>query len=386
MTGNLTLHDARVLTTVGLSEPRTVAVADGVIAAHPRPGAEDVDAGGRALLPGLIDSHVHIASEQQLTQCARWGVTTVLDMAAADWPAVEAMRRNGARADPPTVRPTLLSAGFPACAPRGTAVRRMGFPASSAVTGPQDAERFVAERRAQGVDYVKIVLDERVLPLQPRPLAPETVTALTAAAHRAGLLVIVHATSTKSFAVAARAGADVITHMPLATALRPDQAADHARGRIAVCPTMVMMKTLIEHFPAPIKPPRIRYDNVRAGVAALHAAGVALLAGTDANTDPTAPVQVAHGSSLHEELALLVDAGLSPVQALAATTSVPSDVFGLGDRGRVQVGQRADLVLVDGDPTRDITATRRVQRVWIAGRPVAAVPSTAAGAPGLSDR
>jgi imidazolonepropionase-like amidohydrolase len=101
-------------------------------------------------------------------------------------------------------------------------------------------------------------------------------------------------------------------------------------------------------------------------VRALRAAGVPLLAGTDA------PVlgRGVHGASLHRELELLVEAGLTPVETLAAATSVPASVFGLADRGRIAPGLRADLLLVAGDPTRQITATRAIRRVWARGRAV----------------
>jgi imidazolonepropionase-like amidohydrolase len=70
---------------------------------------------------------------------------------------------------------------------------------------------------------------------------------------------------------------------------------------------------------------------------------------------------------MHRELLLLTEAGLSAEEALAAATSVPARHFGLTDRGRIAPGLRADLVLVDGDPTRDITATRAIADVWRRG-------------------
>jgi hypothetical protein len=97
-------------------------------------------------------------------------------------------------------------------------------------------------------------------------------------------------------------------------------------------------------------------------VARLHEAGVRLLASTDAPNPGTT-----HGPSLHDELALLVHAGLSPTAALRAATADPADVFGLHDRGRIAPGKRADLVLVDGDPGRNVTATRAIRGVWKAG-------------------
>src|SRR5690606_34436530 len=88
-------------------------------------------------------------------------------------------------------------------------------------------------------------------------------------------------------------------------------------------------------------------------VRALHAAGVDILAGSDAPNPGTA-----HGVSLHHELELLVRAGLSPAQALTAATSLLAKRFGLSERGVIAAGMRADLVLVEGDPLADIRQTR----------------------------
>ena len=71
--------------------------------------------------------------------------------------------------------------------------------------------------------------------------------------------------------------------------------------------------------------------------------------------------------SLHDELELLVAAGLSTVEALRAVTVLPAKHFGLTDRGAIRPGLRADLVLLDGDPVADIRATRAICRVWCAG-------------------
>ena len=99
-----------------------------------------------------------------------------------------------------------------------------------------------------------------------------------------------------------------------------------------------------------------------AGCRRFAAAGLPVLAGTDAPNPGTV-----HGASLHRELELLVGAGLSPVEALRAATSVPARVFGLADRGLVAPGLRADLVLVEGDPRQDITHTRAIVGVWKRG-------------------
>lgn len=106
-------------------------------------------------------------------------------------------------------------------------------------------------------------------------------------------------------------------------------------------------------------------QHATANVRALRDAGVPVLAGTDAGNSGTT-----YGASLHEELDLLVRAGHTPTEALAGATSLPARRFGLTDRGRIATGTRAGLVLVDGDPTTDITATRNIAAIWKNGYPI----------------
>ncbi len=98
----------------------------------------------------------------------------------------------------------------------------------------------------------------------------------------------------------------------------------------------------------------IALDNVRR----LHAAGVAILAGSDAPNPGTA-----QGLSLHRELQLLVDAGLSEREALDAATRQPARYFGLDGRGAIEIGNRADLIVVDGNPLQDISTSTVLQLV-----------------------
>ena len=102
--------------------------------------------------------------------------------------------------------------------------------------------------------------------------------------------------------------------------------------------------------------------NAEKAVRQLKAAHVPNLAGTDAPNPGTT-----HGASLHRELELLAQSGLSPTEALSAATAVPAARFGLDDRGVIAPGKRADLLLVEGDPTTEINDTRRIAGVWKAG-------------------
>jgi Amidohydrolase family len=110
--------------------------------------------------------------------------------------------------------------------------------------------------------------------------------------------------------------------------------------------------------------PKLKLAYAKAAIAALRRAGVPILAGTDA----PAP-GLAHGLSLHHELELLVSSGLTPLAALASATSEPARAFGFHDRGRIAEGLRADLLLVNGDPTVDIRATRDIVGIWKLGVP-----------------
>jgi imidazolonepropionase-like amidohydrolase len=107
---------------------------------------------------------------------------------------------------------------------------------------------------------------------------------------------------------------------------------------------------------------RHQYEYAQAAVKALHDAGITILAGTDAPNPGTG-----YGASMHAELLLLTESGLTPEEALHAATAAPAREFGLIDRGRIEPGRRADLLLVKGDPSEDIRATRDIIKVWKAG-------------------
>ncbi len=124
------------------------------------------------------------------------------------------------------------------------------------------------------------------------------------------------------------------------------------------------VRMLKASFPGKSAPPELLKIPGKT-VKTLKDAGVRILAGTDCSNPGTA-----HGASLHRELALLVAAGLKPIDALAAATSVTADVFGLTDRGRIAPGLRADLILVAGDPTTQIAATRAIVGVWKQGHAI----------------
>jgi imidazolonepropionase-like amidohydrolase len=368
----IALTNVRVFDGERLLAPATVVLEDAMISARTSAdgalNADVVDGGGGTLLPGLIDTHVHVDKVSQLEASASWGVTTMLDMGNKDLAGLATLKTGQGL-------PTLRSAGNPASAPNSVFVRKMGFSVSTTVTGPEDATRFVAERAAEGSDYIKILVEDPKIP-GTRALGAETVAALVVAAHGAGLTTVAHVVSADTMTTAVRAGADIVTHTALTSDLGPDLVALLAEREVVVIPTLTMMQGVVHAIGgrfamrvlAPFVPAvRLNYRHAKSTVATFRDAGAVILAGTDSNDDPTAPYQVAHGESLHEELERLVGCGLAPAEALRGATSLAADTFGLKDRGVIAPGRRADLVLVDGDPTLDITATRNIRGVWIGG-------------------
>jgi imidazolonepropionase-like amidohydrolase len=342
--------------------------------------AQIVDGTGMTVLPGFIDSHTHAWGEA-LERALVFGVTTELDMfTAADF--ARQMRDEQAKTGAPG-RADLYSAGTLATAPGGHGTEYgMTIPT---LTKPEEAEGWVDARVAEGSDYIKIVIEDgspygRKIPTLDRA----TVAALVAAAHKRGKLAVVHVSTETAAREAIEAGADGLAHIFTDRAPQPGFAPLLASHKAFVIPTLTVVEStagtasgkalpddprlapylradevqnLTKSFPA-----KLDFKNALAAVGQLAKAGVPILAGTDSPNPGTT-----HGASIHRELELLVSAGLSPTAALTAATATPARVFGLKDRGRIAAGLRADLVLVKGDPTTEITASRDIQRIWKGG-------------------
>jgi imidazolonepropionase-like amidohydrolase len=381
--------DARVFTGEGVLPRATVVFRAGrivAVGAAVRPPAEAtvVDGRGRTLLPGLIDAHTHTIAPEMLEQALVFGVTTSLDQMTV--PATVSRLRGEERAGGAPGRADLLAAGYAATAPGGHGTQ-YGIPVPT-LTRPEEAAAFVAERVAEGSDWIKIIRESgRVWGRSIPTLDEPTIRALVGAAHGRGKKAVVHVATLEDARIAVRAGADGLVHLWV-DSLPDDALVAALKGRgVFVTPTLTVLESaagvkggeslvadgrmapylgpderagLARTFPQ--RPDSARTARTRAATARLHAAGVRILAGSDAPNPGTA-----HGASLHRELELLVRAGLTPVQALRAATASNADAYGAQGRGRIAPGMRADLLLVAGDPTADIRATRAIERVWKAG-------------------
>ncbi|NBE83138.1 amidohydrolase family protein [Micromonospora sp. NEAU-HG-1] len=395
---------ARIFDGERVIEERTV-VLDGqriVALGGPVPdGATVVDARGATLLPGLIDSHVH-TSPAGLRDALSFGVTTELEMQGR----FTSVRRGKVadRDDLADVR----SAGFALTAPGGHPSEL--FPGDGPPPGvelpdpsegplvmpdvstPEEAAASVAALVADGSDYIKIMIEEGSVLGHPGlpTMSEETVAAGVRAAHEHGRMALAHALTAEATAQGIATGVDGFTHVFIDRPHPPELVAALADAGAFVIPCLVLVSSIMGGTGAELAAdervrsklsqpwldtlcgsfdvyPQGKLEDVLATVGALHAAGVDVLAGTDVSVPVPSLGGLAHGASLHHELRLLVAAGLTPVQALRAATALPARRFGLTDRGRVAPGARADLLLVDGDPTTTITDTLGIRAVWRRG-------------------
>jgi predicted amidohydrolase YtcJ len=395
--------------------PRTVVIRAGRIVAIDPPararipdGAQRLDGRGRFLAPGLVDMHVHLFNNASKRPPNDWafplfvahGVTSVREMAARVEQLPQVAAWNAARADGTLVAPRVVSA---AVVVRGDS--------------PADAARQVDAAADAGAREVKVFSELPAAQL-PAILAAARARSLRVVGHvparvplreAAGLRTAEHllqvfeaCSSEEDALLAARRGLEDDALADLQLAQEPRVLATYsaprcrraaravARAGQAHVPTLVLdaMPRDGRHAAHPLWPrlradERARWERNLAAltphdremelarlhaaprlVAALRRAGVAILAGTDAPMPEVYP-----GDALHEELRLLVAAGLTPAQALRSATLAPARYLGEeADSGTVAVGRRADLVLLAADPTRDITHTRRIEAVVLGGR------------------
>jgi imidazolonepropionase-like amidohydrolase len=355
--------------------------------AAPPDGCEVISWPAATILPGLIDAHTHLCGDggsQALDRLAglneaeldetveaalnaqlRAGVTAVRDLGDQRWTVVDRHRH---RPDGPTV----VAAGPPITSVDGHCAAMGG-----AAVGIDELVAAVRERAERGADLVKIMASGGVMTAGTDVLAPQftvdEIRAVVDEAHRLGLAVAAHAHALTAVEICVAAGVDGIEHCSCLTATGPRTppglAESIAAAGIVVCPTLGRDLTrtggqLSPQIKAMMERTGATWEDRLAQVGGLYRGGVTLMSGADSGISPGKP----HGV-LPQSVAELVECGVPVDIALASATSVAAFGCGLADRtGRLRPGLAADLLLVDGDLTTDVTALRRPQTVVSRGR------------------
>lgn len=356
------------LANVVIKDGRILAVGPGVKA--PR-GAVVIDAKGKALLPGFFDVHTHWTPA---------GVPNITPQIASAYIAAGVTTVNDFHEQPESFAPRRQWIGTLA-SPHVNFVARMSTPgghgadwADTATTKwvntPASARAEVKALVPYKPDFIKAFTDgwRYGASADNTSMDQGTLSALVDEAHKHDLKVLTHTVTVERGMVAGRAKVDIIAHSLQDRELDEAAIAVIKAGGTAYAPTLAVYDPNKGPGPRPDTEAQRRSEQkfgyALHNVKALHDAGVVVALGTDAGM-PGTP----HGVSTLREMELLVQAGLTPSQALIAGTASSAKVLGeLEDRGTIEKGKRADLVLISGTPWTDISDVRKTDRVFVDGK------------------
>jgi imidazolonepropionase-like amidohydrolase len=349
------------------------------------------------ILPGLFDAHVHLVSDaslgsleragsmddhavdavidQSLRQQAASGVTTVRDLGDVGYRTVAFREHAGAGL------PRILAAGPPLTVAGGHCHFLGGV-----AEGPDAIRNAVREHQQRGVDVIKVMASGGMTTLGTDPFGVQfdaaDLRSVVDTAHAVGLPVLAHAHSLAAIQHALAAGVDGIEHFTglTETGIRvPDEVLEAvARAGVVVDPTLGFDRAAFAALPAPPQGLKESLERLGLDLETSTAArldvlrrardhGVQLVTGVDAGAAPAKP----HGI-IGIALATLAEGGFSIADAVASATSVAARACGLAEvTGRLGPGLAADVLVVDGDLERDVTALQRPVEVLLRGVPLA---------------
>lgn len=308
-------------------ENASVVIEDGIVTGIA--DAENVDH-DCLLMPGLIDAHTHMGTSEQVASMLKYGVTATCDVSA--------------------------SASLIESSKCFTIVSSAGM-----TMGTLDGKSYVKKAIAKGASYIKVLL------MEPNLMPKGALRAICKAAHEEGIKVAVHAISINAVRLSVECGADILIHVPMKEEFPEELARTIAEKGVVVAPTLVMMETFAHSGRNGYRPEH--FENAKNAVRLLHLQGVRILAATDANDGSYAPA-VGYGAPMHREMQFLSECGMTPEEVLASATGEVAKVFGIDGLGMVAPGKRAVMLLVEGRPDKDISATKKIKQIWVDGLPL----------------
>ncbi|WP_282044017.1 amidohydrolase family protein [Winogradskyella flava] len=352
------IKDVKVFDGENVIASTSVKVEDGLIAEVSKSikvsdADQIIDGKGKSLMPALSNAHVHAWAPESLSQAAKAGVLNVMDMAG-----VETYQMAMRQLKDSTNYARYYVAGYAATAPEGHGTQ-FGFPVPT-LTKPEEAKQFIADRVKADVDHIKIILE----PWR-NTLSIETVTELIKEAHNAEKMAVVHISRLEDAVNVLRNNADGLVHIWWDKELDADTLKTLSEDKsFFVIPTLLTTTKVFESMGERANE-FLKKEQLLAEVKKMHDAGIPILAGTDPPN-----VGINYGTDLYKELQLLSESGLSNIEVLKAGTSNITTAFGLHKTGFVKKGYIADMILVDGDVTEDISSLNNSKVIWKKGKQV----------------
>lgn len=356
---NVTLIDgtgaaAQPASAVGIRDGRIAAIGAAATFAYSADSPVR-DVNGATLLPGFVNAHVHVngLSDDQLREWARAGVTTLRDLAS---PSELIARRDQLAASGDPSLPRLLVSGPLVSVPGGhpfavtTPILRVN---AVAVSGVAEAQATTEILVASGIDQIKIAVSGRTDVSWPE-LSDDEIRAITTTARAYGVRVSAHVDRSSGLRRATRNGIHDAAHSPR-DRIPDDLIAEMIERNVALVPTIAVYEALADSRGQAVQWRRITQPIMYDNLVRFAAAGGLLALGDDYGGVPGMPLGMPMAEIKH-----WLKAGLSPLEIITAATRNSAIVAGLGDElGTVEVGKRADLLLIDGDPLTDIYALKR---------------------------
>lgn len=369
-TYDLILRNAFLLDGLG-GEPiinGLVAVRNGVIAAvFPDGRVSDaitadrvLDLNGAALLPGLIHAHAHTGfkylkgepcrgfQEEYLEACLREGITTIRDEGMLIDSSVEEVVEARDRLTGIGKYPRIITTGKFFSAPGG-----YGGQEPIGITTPEEAHTQVNRTLDLGIDMIKTVLEDGYDPgtMGLPKLSDELLQAICSAAHRRGARVSAHVTASRHLRRLVDAGIDDAGHIPF-DEIPQELIEDMVEKGVSIVPTLTVARYFQDRFGAPL------LEQGMANVRRFVEAGGKVALGDDFMEEDQPWYRI---GLPYMEIELLQRAGLSPMQILVAATKHGAEVCGIADEaGTIEVGKKADLLVVEGNPLQTLEALKHV--------------------------
>lgn len=288
------------------------------------------------LMPGLIDAHAHLTKPCQMESMVTNGVTTVCDVSASKE----------------------LQSSYTAL--------NVWSSRESVWLDVEDVEKFVENTVSQGGKYIKVVADLPQI-MGGDIIKKSVLEEIVRCSHENNLKVAVHAISVAGVQLAVDSGIDLLIHIPIGEEFPKSLAEQIAENGIAVMPTLAMMQAFSESSLYGYE--ESDYDYAKEAVNLLHSLNVPILVATDSSDSFFVP-QLEHGTTVHKEMKLLVEAGLTPTEVLQGATTKTAEAFGIDGVGKIVPGMKATMVLVKGRPDSNITDTSKILQIWVDGKPI----------------